>query len=169
MASEHAVLSDRTLVREDAGDVDKGDRQICQQLVALDPDEIWNAPATEMRRSARRFSPVTLADQITWEDISRVAVNAPALPGVTPEVGLTRVYPHAMMISPMWSVMSARSSDYDLSKIEDPEPILRIPALSDRQGRASKPSAKSTLRGKAGAKRVEVNATGRVMRELDRQ
>ncbi len=45
-----------------------------------------------MKRSPP-FLPVTLADQVSWEDISRVAVNAPALPGITPEVGLTRVYP----------------------------------------------------------------------------
>jgi penicillin-binding protein 2 len=59
-------------------------------------------------------------------------------------------------------------SDYDLSKMEDPEPVLRIPRFQiGKVGLESK--CEDMLRGKAGAKRVEVNATGRVMRELDRR
>ena len=153
-----------TLVREDAGDVEKVIADL-QQLVALDPEDLERARA-EMRRSPP-FLPITLADQIGWEDISRVAVNAPALPGVTPEVGLTRVYPRnddfAHVVGYVGPV-----SDYDLSKIEDPEPILRIPRFQiGKVGFEAK--REINLRGKAGAKRVEVNATGRVMRELDRR
>jgi penicillin-binding protein 2 len=59
-------------------------------------------------------------------------------------------------------------SDYDLSKIEDPEPVLRIPRFQiGKVGVETK--LEPVLRGKAGARRVEVNAAGREMRELDRQ
>ncbi|MCX8953847.1 penicillin-binding protein 2, partial [Ruegeria sp. NA] len=48
------------------------------------------------------------------------------------------------------------------------EPVLRIPRFQiGKAGLEAKQEIE--LRGKAGAKRVEVNATGRVMRELDRQ
>ena len=152
------------MVREDAGDVDKviGD---LSRLVVLNPEELEQA-MTEMRRSAP-FLPVTLADRVSWDDVSRVAVNAPALPGVTPEVGLTRVYPHGADMAHVVGYVGP-VSDYDLQQIEDPEPVLRIPRFQiGKVGLEAK--REDVLRGKAGAKRVEVNATGRVMRELDRR
>jgi penicillin-binding protein 2 len=59
-------------------------------------------------------------------------------------------------------------SDYDLSKIEDQDPLLQIPKFQiGKTGVENK--LEHTLRGSAGTKRIEVNALGRVMRELDRQ
>ena len=153
-----------TIVREDAGDVDKVIDQL-SNLVALDPVKLDRA-RTEMARSAP-FLPVTLADHVTWEEMSRVAVNTPALPGITPEVGLSRRYPikgdFAHVVGYVGPV-----SDYDLSKIEDPDPLLRIPRFQlGKVGVEAK--QEPLLRGKAGNKRVEVNSVGRVMRELDRR
>ncbi|MBY6083438.1 penicillin-binding protein 2 [Ruegeria arenilitoris] len=152
------------IVREDAGDVDKVIAKL-SQLIPLNEDEIERAKA-EMKRTAP-FLPVTLADQVTWEDISKVAINTPALPGVTPEVGLTRQYPRYEDFAHVVGYVGP-VSDYDLSKMEDPEPVLMIPRFQiGKVGLEAK--KEDLLRGKAGAKRVEVNATGRVMRELDRR
>ncbi|MDK3019593.1 penicillin-binding protein 2 [Pseudodonghicola flavimaris] len=152
------------IVREDAGDVDQV-LQNLSELIELDPEDLDRAQ-NEMRRSPP-FLPVTLADQIDWNDISKVAVNAPALPGITPEVGLTRVYPRGADFANVIGYVGP-VSDYDLSKMEDPEPVLRIPRFQiGKVGLEAK--REDMLRGKAGAKRVEVNATGRVMRELDRR
>ncbi|KUP90648.1 penicillin-binding protein 2 [Tritonibacter horizontis] len=152
------------LVPEDAGDVEQVIANLAR-LITIDEEDLERA-RTEMRRSPP-FLPITLADQISWSDISKVAVNAPALPGITPEVGLTRVYPlqddFAHVVGYVGPV-----SDYDLSRMEDPEPILRIPRFQiGKVGLEAK--REDALRGKAGAKRVEVNAMGRVMRELDRR
>ncbi|MCE8537738.1 penicillin-binding protein 2 [Ruegeria pomeroyi] len=152
------------MVREDAGDVDEVIENL-KRVIPLDPEELDRALA-EMRRSPP-FLPVTLADQISWEHISKVAVNAPALPGITPEVGLTRVYPQAGDFAHVVGYVGP-VSDYDLSQIRDPEPVLRIPRFQiGKVGLEAK--QEDLLRGKAGAKRVEVNANGRVMRELDRR
>ncbi|EEX08555.1 penicillin-binding protein 2 [Ruegeria lacuscaerulensis ITI-1157] len=151
------------IVREDAGDVDKVIAKLAR-LIPLTEEEIERAK-TEMRRSAP-FLPVTLADQVTWEDISKIAINARALPGVTPEVGLTRQYPQYEDFAHVVGYVGP-VSDYDLSQMEDPEPVLMIPRFQiGKVGLEAK--KEKLLRGKAGAKRVEVNATGRVMRELDR-
>ncbi|WP_171175916.1 penicillin-binding protein 2 [Ruegeria sp. HKCCD8929] len=152
------------IVREDAGDVEKVIANL-SQLIPLSEEELERA-RTEMRRSAP-FLPVTLADQVTWEDISKVAVNAPALPGITPEVGSTRVYPQYEDFAHVVGYVGP-VSDYDLSQMTDPEPVLHIPRFQiGKVGLEAKQEGE--LRGKAGAKRVEVNATGRIMRELDRQ
>ena len=152
------------IVREDAGDVDKVIADLAR-LIDLDPEDLERA-RTEMRRSPP-FLPVTLADQVTWEDVSRVAANAPALPGITPEVGLARLYPQKDDFAHVVGYVGP-VSDYDLSQIRDPEPVLRIPRFQiGKVGFEAK--REKELRGSAGAKRVEVNAAGRVMRELDRR
>lgn len=153
-----------TMVKEDAGDVTTVISRL-SALVELDEDEL-NRALTEMERSAP-FLPVTVAERVGWEAISRVAVNAPALPGVTPEVGLSRVYPrrgdfaHAVgYVGPV--------SDRDLARYETPDPVLRIPRFQiGKVGIEAR--HEDALRGRAGAKRVEINAVGRVMRELDRR
>ena len=134
------------------------------RIVNLDPEEIERA-REEMRRT--RIHPVTLADRVTWDEVSRVAVNAPALPGVRPEVGLSRRYPmqeeYAHLVGYVGPV-----SDYDLERIEAPDQLLRIPRFQiGKVGLEQR--REDMLRGKAGTKRVEQNAAGRVIRELDRR
>ncbi len=151
------------IVREDAGDVDEVIARL-KKIIALDEVELERALKEMYRRSP--FVPVTLADRLTWEDFSKVAVNSPALPGITPDVGLSRFYPmkgdFAHVIGYVGPV-----SDYDLSKIEDPDPLLEIPKFQiGKVGVEAK--LEEGLRGKAGNSRIEINAAGRVMRELDR-
>lgn len=152
------------IVREDAGDVAQVIDRLAK-LIALDDEQLERA-MTEMDRSPP-FLPVTVADQVAWRDVSAVAVNAPSLPGVLPEVGLTRLYPRGADFAHTIGYVGP-VSDYDLSQIDEPDPLLRIPRFQiGKVGVEAK--LEDRLRGKAGTKRVEVNATGRIMRELDRR
>jgi penicillin-binding protein 2 len=72
------------LVREDAGEPRAALERLAQ-LIPLSPDAIERAVREIMRH--RPFVPVTIADRLTWEEVARVAANAPAMPGITPEVG----------------------------------------------------------------------------------
>ena len=151
------------IVREDAGDVDAVIAKL-REIVDLDENELERSLKELYRRSP--FVPVTLADRLSWEDIAEVAVNAPALPGITPEVGLSREYPLGEDFAHIVGYVGP-VSDYDLSKIEDPDPLLQIPKFQiGKIGLETK--LEQELRGKAGTKRIEVNAAGRVMRELSR-
>lgn len=153
-----------TMVKEDAGNVDDVIARL-SSLVELDEDEL-NRALTEMQRSAP-FLPVTVAERVTWDDISRVAVNAPALPGVTPEVGLSRLYPRRGDFAHVVGYVGP-VSERDLARYETPDPVLRIPRFQiGKVGIEAR--HEEALRGRAGAKRVEVNAVGRVMREIDRR
>jgi len=152
------------MVREDAGDVDAVLARLVE-LVRIDPDALERA-RREMARS-RPFLPVTIADRVSWEELSRVAINAPALPGVTPEVGLSRHYPHGGDFAHVVGYVGP-VSDRDLARYEDPPALLRIPRF--QVGKVGiEARMEDDLRGEAGAKQVEVNAAGRVMRELDRR
>ncbi|MEM9249455.1 MAG: penicillin-binding protein 2 [Pseudomonadota bacterium] len=152
------------IVREDAGDLDETFAKL-RGLVPMSDEQVERARREIERRSP--FVPVTVADQLRWEDLAEVAVNAPALPGVTPEVGLTRHYPlledFAHVVGYVGPV-----SDRDLEQLEAPDPVLQIPEFQiGKVGIENKLEAQ--LRGTAGTKRIEVNAAGRVMRELDRK
>jgi penicillin-binding protein 2 len=134
------------IVQEDAGEIEAVLERL-GKVVPLDPTEVERAMA-EMKRSAP-FLPITIADEVSWDDLSRVSVNAPALPGVTPEVGLSRVYPlgsdYAHVLGYVGPV-----SDYDLERLEDPDQLLRIPRFQiGKVGIEAK--AENLLRGKGGA------------------
>ena len=152
------------MVREDAGDIDEAVAKLAT-LVKLDPEKTEQAIKELKRRSA--FVPVTIADRVTWEEVARVAVNAPTLPGISPDVGLSRIYPlqedFAHIIGYVGPV-----SDYDLERLGDKDPLLQIPRFQvGKSGVETR--LERDLRGSAGTRQIEVNAVGRVMRELNRK
>ncbi|MEJ6390524.1 penicillin-binding protein 2 [Gymnodinialimonas ulvae] len=152
-----------TLVREDAGDVDAVLDEVAR-LVNLDLVSLERA--RQEIRNRPSFVPVTIADRLSWEELSAVAVNAPALPGVNPEVGLSRVYPLGADFSHVVGYVGP-VSDWYLEQTGDTDPVLQIPDF--QVGRYNiEDKAEAMLRGRAGTSRVEVNASGRIMREVDR-
>ena len=152
-----------TLVREDAGDIDAVLAEL-GRIVTLDMVALERARAEIDRRPP--FVPVTIADRLSWAEISAIAVNAPALPGITPEVGLSRIYPMGADLAHVVGYVGP-VSDYYLEQTGDTDPVLQIPDF--QVGRYNvEARMERVLRGRAGTKQVEVNAGGRVMRELDR-
>ncbi|PTX57436.1 peptidoglycan glycosyltransferase [Litoreibacter ponti] len=152
-----------TIVRDEVDDVEKVLHDL-SKLIPMTMEDLERIREELRKRS--RLVPVTIADRLSWEDISQVAVNAPALPGVHPEFGLSRMYPRGADFAHIVGYVGP-VSDYDLSRIDDKDPLLQIPKFQiGKTGTENK--LERALRGKAGTKRVEVNARGRVMRELGR-
>ncbi|WP_417628501.1 penicillin-binding protein 2 [Pararhodobacter aggregans] len=152
------------LVREDAGEPRAALERLAQ-LIPLSADEIDRAEREIMRH--RPFVPVTIVDQLNWEEVARVAANAPAMPGITPEVGFNRHYPFGAEFAHSVGYVGP-VSEADLAARETPEPLLMIPRFQIGKIGVER-EYEETLRGTAGHRRVEVNAVGREMRELDRQ
>lgn len=152
------------MVREDAGDPEEA----LDKLSTLIPmDEVARAKALKAVMDRAPHVPVSVADRLTWEEVSAIAVNGPALPGITPEVGLSRSYPVAEDLCHVVGYVGP-VSDYDLSRIDDKDPLLQIPKFQiGKSGVENK--LERQLRGQAGNVRNEVNAGGRVIRELDRR
>ncbi|MCW3783119.1 penicillin-binding protein 2 [Defluviimonas salinarum] len=152
-----------TIIKEDADDTEA----VLDRLARLIPLSDDDRERTLKEAGRTPTLPITVADRLSWEEFSRIAVNAPALPGVTTEVGLSRHYPLGPDLAHVLGYVGP-VSDYDLSKIEDPDPLLKIPRFQiGKIGLEAKLEA--DLRGKAGSRRIEVNSTGRVMREIDRK
>ena len=112
------------------------------------------------------FIPITVAENLTWNDFARISVNLPNLPGIIPEVGLTRHYKEFESYAHIVGYVGP-ISDKDLASEKPVDPVLQIPKFQIGKVGVEKKLEKS-LRGTAGVSRVEVNATGRVMRELNR-
>lgn len=149
--------------RDDAGDVDLVLDRL-SQLIPL-PPETLDRVRRDMTRH-RAFVPITVAERLSWEEISRVAANAPALPGITPEMGLSRYYPLYEDMSHVVGYVGP-VSERDLEGLENPDPVLMIPRFQIGKSGVER-AQEDALRGRAGSQRVEVNSVGRVMRELDR-
>ncbi len=152
-----------TITREDAGDVDA----VLARLTRLIP--VTAEEMDRIRRDIDRnspFVPIIVADRLPWEDFSKVAMNAPTLPGVTPEVGLSRHYPLVEDFSHVVGYVGP-VSEKDLEERPNPDPVLRIPEFQIGKIGVER-WMEETLRGSAGNKRIEVNHVGRVMRELER-
>ncbi len=114
-------------------------------------------------RRHRRFIPVILREFLTWEDMARIEVHAPDLPGVLVDVGTTREYRFGPTLAHIVGYVAPPAED----DAED-DPVLALPGM--RVGRAGMERVHDeVLRGRAGAVQLEVNANGRVIRELDRQ
>ncbi|MDG1281714.1 MAG: penicillin-binding protein 2 [Pseudorhodobacter sp.] len=149
--------------RDDAGDVEDVLQRIAR-IMPVSPDDFDRAMKEAKRRSPL---PIIVADRLSWEDVSTVAINAPALPGVSPEFGLSRVYPRDTDFAHVVGYVGP-VSERDLAKLEEPDPLLQTPKF--QIGKIGVETwMEGDLRGRAGNRRVEVNAVGRVMRELGRQ
>ena len=111
----------------------------------------------------RRFIPVVVREFLSWDDMARIEVNAPDLPGILVDVGTSRQYPVGPALAHVVGYV-APPSEADMGD----DPMLALPGI--RIGRAGVEKYHDLkLRGRAGAVQMEVNAVGRVIRELDRQ
>lgn len=118
----------------------------------------------EVRRK-RQFVPITVVDNLTWAEFSRINVRIPDLPGIDLDVGATRAYPFSDYLAHVVGYV-APVSERDL-KEGGSDPLLELPGFRiGKRGLEKRFDTK--LRGDAGTQRVEVNAYGRVIRELSR-
>jgi penicillin-binding protein 2 len=147
------------LVREHAGDVDRA-LQALSRLIELDEHDFKRVHREIARK--RSFVPVTVRENLTWDEVSRVEVNGPDLPGVTIEMGQIRDYPFADSMAHVLGYVAA-VAERDLTG----DPLLELPGFRiGKNGIEQKYD--TSLRGSAGTSHVEVNAYGRVIRELKR-
>ena len=116
-------------------------------------------------RRKQRFVPITVRENLTWDEVSQIEVNAPDLPGVMIDVGSRRLYAFGRDTVHIVGYVGA-VNESDLERTDDP--LLTLPDFRIGKNGAEK-VLESSLRGEAGSRQVEVNAYGRVIRELSRR
>jgi penicillin-binding protein 2 len=147
------------LARDETTDVDTILARLAQ-LVSLDEAHI-NRLKEEIADAPRK-APVAIVEDMSWEEFSRVNVRAPELPGVTADMGEVRVYPFSGAFAHVVGYV-AKVSARDVTRTgPNADPILLNPGF--RIGKQGVEKAFDLdLRGKAGARKVEVDVKGRVV------
>lgn len=110
----------------------------------------------------RSFVPIKIRDNLSWEEVSRIQLNAPDLPGIVIDEGLTRYYPFGAGMAHILGYVSS-VSDKDVKD----DPLLEVPGFKIGKSGIEKYLEKA-LRGESGNLKLEVNAYGRIMKEIER-
>jgi len=148
------------IVSEQTPDLDRT-LGVLAGIIQLAPSEVERIHRDIARR--RRFVPVTVRENLTWEQVSMIEVNAPDIPGVIIDVGEVRSYPFADQASHVIGYVGAVNED----ELDDEQPVLALPGFKIGKSGVEK-FHDEALRGSAGTSEMEVNAYGRPIRELSR-
>jgi penicillin-binding protein 2 len=109
------------------------------------------------------FAPVEVATGLDWDRFAAVSVRLPELPGVVTQRGFSRYYPTGPCVGHLVGYVGAASAEeYEQEK----DPLLVTPGYKVGKDGLEKIFEKE-LRGAPGARRVEVTAGGRVVRDLE--
>lgn len=131
------------------------------ELLGLMPDDL-----DRIRRQigdSRGFTPVEISARLTPEQYLALSIRANELPGVSPSQGYARNYPAGAAVGHLLGYIGAPSAkEYEKTR----DPLYVTPGYKiGKQGMEK--SLDANLKGIPGAKRTEVTARGKVIRELD--
>ena len=147
------------IVAEQAGDI----AATLDALATL--IEVGDADRRRVLRDIRRkhpFVPVVVRANLSWDEMARVEVAVPELPGVSIDQGVTRHYPYGETAAHVVGYVAAVAEQEF-----DGDPLLELPDFRIGKSGVEK-SQDSELRGTAGTSQIEVNAFGRVDRMVPR-
>ncbi len=132
-------------------------------IIEISDDE-WEDFEDRLKEYRRPYQSLTLKPQLTDEEWARVSVDLYRLDGVQVEAQLTRYYPYGEAFAhAIGYVGRITSKDLETVDRQAYQGALFI-GKTGIEGYYEK-----TLFGEAGLSKVEVNARGRIMSELDRQ
>jgi penicillin-binding protein 2 len=131
-----------------------------QKLLGLPDDEIERIN-TEIGKNAG-YQPVQVAQNLSWDQFATVSIRSPELPGVAPGQSFNRFYPAGAAVGHLLGYVGAASAkDYEKTK----DPLLILPGFKIGKDGLEK-VMEPKLRGEPGAKRTEVTARGKLVRDL---
>jgi penicillin-binding protein 2 len=121
------------------------------------------ADRDRVMRAARRqsgFYPVLVRESLTWRQFALLNVLAPQYPGVRTDMGAYRHYRHGSSMAHVIGYVGMA----DKAEV-DQDPVMRVPGF--RTGKVGiEKGFDHELRGRPGSVKYEVDAHGRIVREL---
>ncbi|WP_135080596.1 penicillin-binding protein 2 [Terasakiella sp. SH-1] len=149
------------ITAEDTNGNPKGTLDTLGQVIEISEKEKKKI-LKEIKRK-RSFVPVTVRENLSWEEVAQIEVNTPDLPGTEIDVGQTRHYPKGHYSAHVLGYVAAVTE-----KDAKGDPLLELPGF--RIGKSGVERLHDLkLRGTGGTSQVEVNALGRVIQEVERQ
>ncbi len=133
-----------------------------QNLVPLRPEDLDRI--RKQIKTVPRYLPVEVAKNVDWTKFAALNVQLPELTGVQPIQGYTRSYPDGPAVAHLLGYVGAPTKE---QADENGTPLFRLPGFKvGKQGLEK--AVDERLRGIAGASRVEVDAHGKIVRDLEK-
>ena len=130
-------------------------------ILALPSDAV--ADVQKRVSEAIGAQPVEVASGLDYENFAAISVRLPDLHGVVPQRGFSRYYPTGPSVAHLIGyVGSANAEEYK----KEHNPLLVTPGFKIGKDGLEK-AFDQQLRGVPGARRVEVTASGRIVKELE--
>ncbi|WP_110691935.1 penicillin-binding protein 2 [Salinicola halophyticus] len=161
LLAENRPTYNLTIVRERVDDLDTTLQRLID-ILDLPESEVDAFRARSLQRQ-RPYQPALLMSDLSEDQIARLAVNRYLLSGVEVEAQLMRYYPDPIVMSHVLGYVG-RINTEELAEL-DPGNYAGTHFIG-KTGVES--TYEDQLHGKAGLRKVETNARGRVLRELDR-
>lgn len=131
-------------------------------LIELPPEKL-DRIIRDVKRQ-RRFLPVLVQNNLTWDQMTAIEVSLPNLPGVSIEEGKIRSYPLKDATAHVLGYVGI-PNEKDMKA--DSSPVLSLPGFQIGKNGIERQYDKE-LRGTAGRADEEVNSTGRRVRMLNK-
>ncbi len=147
------------LVAEQTPDIEETLKTF-KQIVPLSEDE--EIKIRKDLKNKRRFIPVKLKDNLSWDEVAKILLHAPDLSGVEINEGLNRYYPYADIYAHVLGYVGPVSE-----KDKKDNPLYMVPGFKIGKSGLER-YFDYKLQGKGGTIKLEVNAYGRVMNEIER-
>ena len=129
----------------------------------LDLDDVTIADIAKRVDEAPSFQPVEVASGLDYEQFAAVSVRLPDMRGVIPQRGFSRFYPTGPAVGHLIGYVGpANAEEYE----QENNPLLITPGFKIGKDGLEK-QFETELRGTPGARRVEVTASGRIVKELE--
>ncbi|WP_084397775.1 penicillin-binding protein 2 [Henriciella aquimarina] len=169
--ASHRQAGRISIIREQTPDMEASLREVARQI-DLTSDQ--QARVIQQARQQASFQSTIVKSELTYEEFARMSLLAADIPGVQVDMAATRSYPRGRDFAHMLGYVAKASAD-DLARLtegatqEETELLRRLFRHPDmRTGRSGvERHAEEWLRGEPGFRRLETNAAGRVIKELD--
>ncbi len=120
----------------------------------------WLQISSQLKQKRKYFS-VILKENLTWEELAKLELHTPDLPGISIEKGQSRFYPYPELTCHFIGYV-APASEKDLINLENSN------IAGTKIGKSGiEQTYDARLRGQPGIKHVEINALRQAIRTLD--
>ena len=129
----------------------------------LELDEIAVRDLQDKLATSPSYQPLEVGTGLSYDQFAAISVRLPDMPGVVPQRGFSRFYPTGPSVGHLIGYVGpANAEEYE----EERNPLLITPGYKIGKDGLEK-QFEQRLRGTPGARRVEVTAGGRIVRDLD--
>lgn len=148
------------VIREQTDNLEESLRKL-KKFIRVDDRQIEKV--IQLSKKTPSYTPLQVADSLSWEEVATVEVNITDLPGTSIDMGEVRHYPFGDATAHIIGYVGAVN---EKEQKEGNDPLLRLPGFGIGKSGVER-TLDLYLRGKAGSSEMEVNVVGREVRELN--